>query len=134
MNVFKSITDTQKYEYKAFLEDPAANDLVDPELTLNSNRKPNWDIFSFDDLKDISIGDTIYLVDYYGEGSIHHKPVVVKNIDAARKIFKNTCRWKYEMAKKRDKNARETSKNQLEKEIIFGNEKVGIKIIEVIVH
>lgn len=134
MNVFKSITGANKYEYKVFLEDPQASDLVDPNLTLNSNRKTNWDIFSFDNLKDISVGDTIYLIDYYGEDAIHHKPVVVKNIDAARKIFDNTCRWKYEIAKKNDKNVHNIHKNQLENEIAFGDERIGIKIIEVIVH
>jgi len=132
MNLFKKIIDNSELEYKLFLESTDAFDLVDSDFTNGKNsRNVEWNIFKIEDLQDIQVGDTVYLVDYYGDNVDLNKPVVVKSFDAAQKVFKNTCRWKFEQVKKSDQRAKEIDDQRYEKKIYYDGKFIGIKVVKV---
>jgi len=129
VNIFKKINSQNELEYKLFLEDSEAFDLVDHKQMSDKNTK--WNVFNFEDLKDVDVGDIVYLVDYYGDSVELNKPVVVRNFDAAQKVFENTCRWKYEEVKKTDKSAKAIKNQWYEKIIYYDDKFISIKVIKV---
>jgi hypothetical protein len=132
MNLFKCVIDNSELEYKLFLESSEAFDLVNNNLSDKKNKKnAEWDIFIFEDLKDIAVGDTVYLVDFYGDNIDLNKPVVVKSFDAAQKVFENTCRWKYEEVKRTDQSAKSINDKKYEKKIYYDGKFIGIKVVKV---
>jgi len=134
MNLFKKIIDNSELEYKLFLESSDAFDLVDSDIVNGkSSRNTEWNIFKIEDLQDIDVGDTVYLVDYYGENIDLNKPVVVKSFDAAQKVFENTCRWKYEEVKRNDESAKAIEGHRYEKRIYYDDDGkfIGIKVVKV---
>jgi len=133
MNLFKRVINNNELEYKLFLESSDAFDLVDKnDLSDVKNKKKNeWDIFDFEDLKDIHVGDTVYLVDYCGDNVDLNKPIVVKSFDAAQKVFENTCRWKYEEVKKADESAKAVNDQRYEKRLYYDGKVMRIKVVKV---
>lgn len=134
MNLFKKIIDNNELEYKLFLESSDAFDLVDSDFVNGENsRNIEWNIFKVEDLQDVQVGDTVYLVDYYGDNVNLNKPVIVKSFDAAQKVFENTCRWKYEEVKKSDGSAKAVADQQYEKKIYYDDDGkfIGIKVVKV---
>lgn len=134
MNLFKKVIDNSELEYKLFLESSDAFDLVDSDIANGKNsRNTEWNIFKIEDLQDIDVGDTVYLVDYYGDNIDLNKPVVVKNFDAAQKVFENTCRWKYEEVKRTDQSAKAIEDHRYEKRIYYDDDGkfIGIKVVKV---
>lgn len=134
MNLFKKIIDNSELEYKLFLESSDAFDLVDSYLENGKNsRNIEWNIFTIEDLQDVQVGDTVYLVDYYGDNVDLNKPVIVKSFDAAQKVFENTCRWKYEEVKKEDQSAKAVTDQKYEKRIYYDDDGkfIGIKVVKV---
>jgi len=134
MNLFKKIVDNSELEYKLFLESSDAFDLVDSDIVNGkSSRNTEWNIFKIEDLQDIDVGDTVYLVDYYGENIDLNKPVVVKSFDAAQKVFENTCRWKYEEVKRNGQSAKAIEDRRYEKKIYYDDDGkfISIKVVKV---
>jgi len=134
MNLFKKIVDNSELEYKLFLESSDAFDLVDSDLVNGENsRNTEWSIFKVEDLQDVQVGDTVYLVDYYGDNIDLNKPVIVKSFDAAQKVFENTCRWKYEEVKRSDRSAKAITDQEYEKKIYYDDDGkfIGIKVVKV---
>jgi len=132
MNLFKKVIDNSKLEYKLFLESSEAFDLVDKDFSNGENsRNTEWDIFKFKDLKDIHVGDTVYLVDYYGDNVDLIRPIVVKSFDAVQKVFKNTCQRKYKEAKKVDGSAEVIMVQRYEKKIYYDGKFIGIKVVKI---
>jgi hypothetical protein len=134
MNLFKKIVDNSELEYKLFLESSDAFDLVDSDFANGENsRNTEWNIFKIEDLQDIDVGDTVYLVDYYGDNVDLNKPVVVKSFDAAQKVFENTCRWKYEEVKRNDQSAKAIEGHRYEKRIYYDDDGkfIGIRVVKV---
>jgi len=132
MNLFKKIVDNSELEYKLFLEGSDAFDLVDSDFSNGKNSKNvEWNIFKIENLQDIHVGDTVYLVDYYGDNVDLNKPVVVKSFDAAQKVFENTCRWKYEEVKRADGSAKAKNIQTYEKKIYYDGKFIGIKVVKV---
>lgn len=134
MNLFKKVIDNSELEYKLFLESSDAFDLVDSDIANGKNsRNTEWNIFKIEDLQDIDVGDTVYLVDYYGDNIDLNKPVVVKSFDAAQKVFENTCRWKYEEVKRTDQSAKAIEDHRYEKRIYYDDDGkfIGIKVVKV---
>lgn len=132
MNLFKKVSDNNELEYKLFLESSEAFDLVNNnQLNIKKDQNDQWNIFNFDNLKDIDVGDTVYLVDYYGDNIDLNKPIVVKSFDAAQKVFENTCRWKYEEVKKNCKSAKAVNNQLFEKKIIYNDKLIVIIVAKV---
>lgn len=134
MNLFKKVIDNSELEYKLFLESSDAFDLVDSDIANGKNsRNTEWNIFKIEDLQDIDVGDTVYLVDYYGDNVDLNKPVVVKSFDAAQKVFENTCRWKYEEVKRNDQSAKAIEDHRYEKRIYYDDDGkfIGIRVVKV---
>jgi hypothetical protein len=134
MNLFKKIIDNNELEYKLFLESSDAFDLVDDDfVNEKSSRNTEWNIFKVEDLQDIQVGDTVYLVDYYGDNVDLNKPVVVKSFDAAQKVFENTCRWKYEELRKNGQSTKAVENQRYEKKIYYDDDGkfIGIRVVKV---